>query len=57
MFSPFEQYTTQYVYTFKLYRKNERFYMVNNSQTQAYLLDGSTIMRDDVDEIKSIFWN
>ena len=57
VFSPIEQYATQYVYTFKLYRKNEKFFMVNNSQTQAYLIDGSTILRDDVDDIKSIFWN
>ena len=57
VFSPVEQYATQYVYTFKLYRKNERFFMANNSQTQAYLIDGSTILRYDVDEIKSIFWN
>lgn len=57
VFSPIEQYATQYVYTFKLYRKNEKFFMVNNSQTQAYLIDGSIILRDDVDEIKRIFWN
>lgn len=57
VFSSIEQYATQYVYTFKLYRKFKRFFMVNNSQTQAYLIDGSTILRDDVDEIKSIFWN
>ncbi len=56
VFSPVEQYATQYVYTFKLYRKNEKYFMVNNSQTQAYLIDESTILRDDIDEIKSTFW-
>lgn len=57
VFSPIEQYTTQYIYTFKLYKKDEKYFMVNNSQTQAYLIDESTIIRDDVDEIKNIFWN
>lgn len=57
VFSPIEQYATQYVYTFKLYKKSEKYFMVNNSQTQAYLIDGSTILRDDVGEIKSIFWD
>ena len=57
VFSSIEQYATQYIYTFKLYRKNKRFFMVNNSQTQAYLIDSSTILRDDVDKIKRIFWN
>ena len=57
VFSPIEQYATQFIYTFKLYRKNEKYFMVNNSQTQAYLINGSTIFRDDVDEIKSLFWS
>ncbi|MEZ9576236.1 MULTISPECIES: hypothetical protein [unclassified Vibrio] len=57
VFSPIEQYATQYVYTFKLYRKSEKYFMVNNSQTQAYLIDGPTILRDDADEIKRIFWD
>jgi hypothetical protein len=57
IFSPTETYDTQYIYTFKLYKKNEKFFMINNSQTQAYLIDGSIILRDDVNEIKSIFWN
>lgn len=57
VFSPIEQYAGQFVYTFHLYRKNEKFFMVNNSQTQAYLIDGSIILRDDVDEIMRIFWN
>ena len=57
VFSPFEQYATQYIYTFHLYKKDEKYFMVNNHQTQAYLIDASTILRDDVDEIKSIFWS
>jgi len=57
IFSPVEGYSTQYIYTFKVYRKNGKYLMVNNTQTQAYLIDKSAIMRDDVDEIKNIFWN
>ena len=57
VFSLIEQYNTQYIYTFKLYRKNKKYLMVNNSQTQAYLINESTFMRDDVDRIKNIFWN
>lgn len=56
VFSPVERYSTQYNYTFKLYRKNEKYFMVNNTQTQAYLLDKFGIKRDDVDEIKEEFW-
>ena len=57
IFSMAERYSTQYIYTFKVYRKNEKYFMVNNAQTQAYLIDSFSILRDDVDEIKSIFWN
>ncbi len=57
VFSPVEQYAIQYIYTFKLYRKNEKYFMINNLQTQAYLIDRSSIFRDDVDEIISIFWS
>jgi hypothetical protein len=57
VFSPFEKYATQYIYAFHLYKKDEKYFMVNNHQTQAYLIDASTILRDDVDEIKSIFWS
>lgn len=56
VFSPAERYSTQYIYTFKLYRKNERHFMVNNAQTQSYLIDKSGIKRGDADEIKRIFW-
>ncbi len=57
VFSPIERYSTQYVYTFKVYRKNDMYFMTNNGQTQAYLIDKSGIMRDDIDGIKDIFWN
>ena len=57
VFSPIEKYSIQYIYTFKVYRKNGKNFMVNNAQTQAYLIEESAIMRDDVDKIKNIFWN
>ncbi|RVT46319.1 hypothetical protein EMM73_10135 [Rheinheimera sediminis] len=57
IFSTTENYFIQYIYTFKVYRKNGKYFMVNNSQTQAYLIDDSSIMRDDVDKIKSAFWS
>jgi hypothetical protein len=56
VFSPIENYSTQYIYTFKLYRKNGKYFMINISETQAYLIDKSSIKRDGVDEIKNIFW-
>ncbi|QJQ05690.1 hypothetical protein EJG51_007320 [Undibacterium piscinae] len=57
VFSTTERYSTQYIYTFKAYRKNGKYFMVNNAQTQAYLIDNLSIMRDDVDEIKTVFWS
>ncbi len=57
VFSAIESYSTQYIYTFKAYRKSGKYFMVNNAQTQAYLIDKTGIVREDVDEIKNIFWN
>lgn len=56
VFSPIEQYATQYIYAFKLYRKDGKYFMVNNSQTQAYLINKSSILRNNADEIKTLFW-
>lgn len=56
VFLPAEKYAVQYIYTFKLYRKNDRYFMINNSQTQAYLIDDLGIFRDDVDAVKCAFW-
>jgi hypothetical protein len=55
--SPNESYSTQYFYTFKVYRKNNKYFMANNKQTQAYLIDEVGIKRDDVDEMREIFWS
>lgn len=53
---PFEIYSTKYIWAFHLYQKNEKYFMINNSQTQAYLIDKEGIKRDDVGEIQDIFW-
>lgn len=51
-----EMYSTQFVYTFKMYKKGSRFFMVNNGQTTAYLVEKSCIKRGGADKIKSEFW-
>lgn len=56
VFSPVEQYSTTYIYTFKAYYKNNKYFMINNNNDQAYLIDESGIKRDNVNEIKKIFW-
>lgn len=55
-FSFTDNYSTQYIYTFKLFHKNNRYFMVNNAQTQAYLIDRGGIQRKNVDKIKQQFW-
>jgi hypothetical protein len=55
-FSFTDNYATQYQYTFKLFHKTNRYFMVNNAQSQAYLIDKNGIKRNDVDKIKQSFW-
>ena len=56
LFSPTAQYSTQYHYTFKLYKKNSKYFMVNNGQSQAYLIADGIYKNKNVDAIKSEFW-
>lgn len=56
VFEPGIPYATQYQYTFKLYEKDNRYFMLNNSRSQAFLVDSSGILRDDVDSIITEFW-
>ncbi|HBF47825.1 MAG TPA: hypothetical protein VIC51_07745 [Psychromonas sp.] len=56
VFSPTAMYSSQYYYTFKLYKKNEKYLMINNNQSQAYLIADDLYKNNDVDEIKSEFW-
>lgn len=55
-FSFTDQYATQYQYTFKLFHKSNRYFMVNNAQSQAFLVDRNGIQRNNVDKIKQDFW-
>lgn len=56
VFEPGVPYATQYQYTFKLYQKNDRYFMINNSRSQAFLVDSFGISRDDTDSIITEFW-
>ena len=56
VFSSAANYSSQYHYTFKLYKKNEKHFMVNNSQSHAYLIADNIYKSDNADEIKSEFW-
>ena len=56
VFSPAEQYNAKFIYAFNLYVKNDRYFMVNGSQTQGYLIVESAVLRNSVDEMKKIFW-
>ncbi len=58
VFSFTENYSSQYQYAFKLYKRNKVSYMINNSKTQAYLIKDGYFRDDDVsciiDEFNSI---
>ncbi|HHS9499547.1 TPA: hypothetical protein ACTW0P_000544 [Klebsiella pneumoniae] len=56
VFSPTAKYSTQYYYTFNLYKKNNKHFMINNGQTQAYLFEGDVYKNKDVGAIISEFW-
>lgn len=56
LFSSRQQYSTQFVYTFRMYCKGSEFFLVNAQQASAYLIDETSIRRGSGDEIKRIFW-
>jgi tetratricopeptide (TPR) repeat protein len=56
VFSPTAQYSSQYHYTFKLYKKNEKHFMINNSQSHTYLISDNLYKSNNADEIKSECW-
>jgi hypothetical protein len=56
VFEPAVPYSTQYHYAFKVYEKNSRYFMINNSRTQAFLVDKSGISTGDADSIITEFW-
>ena len=51
----------QFEYTYKLYQTNNGSFMVNNGQTQAYIIKKDTILisgknGNSVDSLKELFW-
>lgn len=56
VFNPTASYLPQQEYSFRLYKKGDLFYMVNNSQSNAYLVGPKTFKTNDVDAIKQQFW-
>ncbi|HFO0254478.1 TPA: hypothetical protein ACHIDA_000618 [Raoultella ornithinolytica] len=56
VFSSTAKYSSQYYYTFHLYKKDNKHFMVNNGQTQAYLFDGDVYKNKNVGIIMSEFW-
>lgn len=51
----------QFEYTFKLYKTNNSNFMVNNGQTQAYIVKKDSILisgkdGNSVDSLKGLFW-
>ncbi|MGP4986437.1 hypothetical protein [Pseudoalteromonas nigrifaciens] len=56
VFSATATYSSQYHYPFKLYKKNDKHFMVNNSQSQAYLISENIYKNNNADDIKSEFW-
>jgi hypothetical protein len=57
LFEANAKYMTQREYQFKVYKKNNRFFLVNTGQTKAYVIDKHGISRNDVDTLKTEFWH
>ena len=57
VFSPTSLYEPQYLYTFKLYKKNNTHFMINNTHSQAYLIENNLYKDTNPDEILSTFWS
>jgi tetratricopeptide (TPR) repeat protein len=56
VFAPTEKWSTQYLYTFKLCKKKEKYFMINNAHSQAYLISDNLYKNNDVSAIKAEFW-
>jgi hypothetical protein len=57
-----ENVKTEFERTFKLYKKEEQYFMVNNGQTQVYIVDKNNIQRSNynatkADKLKMLFWS
>jgi hypothetical protein len=56
-----EPIQVQFEYAFKLYKRKNDSFMVNNGQTQAYVVNKDSILSsgkngDSVDSLKELFW-
>lgn len=56
VFSATARYSSQYMYTFKLYKKGNEHFMVNNGQTQAYIISENEFKNKNVDALKNQFF-
>lgn len=57
VFSATSSYSSQYKYTFKLYKKGDKHFMVDNGQSQAYLISQDSFKHNNIDAIKAEFWD
>ncbi len=49
-------YQTQYIYTFRAYRKTDHIFMMNRSQTEGYIIYNNKIKRGDGNMIIDTYW-
>lgn len=56
VFSATARYSSNYMYTFKLYKKGNEHFMVNNGQTQAYIISDNEFKSKNVDALKKQFF-
>lgn len=56
LFTSASGYSTQYIYSFKVFRVKDRYIMVNNTQTKGYIIDNEKILRGSGGEMKKLFW-
>lgn len=56
-----EEYSLQFEHAFKLYQKEQQYFMVNNSQSKVFIINKNQIQRsydrgNSVDALKELFW-
>lgn len=56
-----EEYRLQFEHAFKLYQKEQQYFMVNNGQSNSFIIDKSKILRsadkgNSVNTLKELFW-
>ncbi|TWO22805.1 hypothetical protein [Campylobacter hyointestinalis] len=60
LFSYTENYKVEYEYPYNLYRKANRFYVIDKSQSKCYIIDNNEILigddRDSINKLIRDFW-